>query len=85
MLSGWERTAYRFAKLLLQPSNVLLLDEPTNHLDRTTRRKLIEALERYDGTLLCASHDPALVERVATRVYEVADCGVREVLEHRRD
>ena len=85
VLSGGERSRVALAKLLLQPSNVLLLDEPTNHLDRTTRRKLIEALERYDGTLLCASHDPALVERVATRVYEVADCGVREVLEHRRD
>ena len=85
VLSGGERSRVALAKLLLQPSNVLLLDEPTNHLDRTTRRKLIEALERYDGTLLCASHDPALVERVATRVYEVADCGVREILEHRRD
>ena len=85
VLSGGERSRVALAKLLLRPSNVLLLDEPTNHLDRTTRRKLIEALERYDGTLLCASHDPAIVERVATRVYEVDDLGVREVLERRRD
>ena len=85
VLSGGERSRVALAKLLLRPSNVLLLDEPTNHLDRTTRRRLIEALERYDGTLLCASHDPAIVERVATRVYEVDDLGVREVLERRRD
>jgi ATP-binding cassette subfamily F protein 3 len=73
------------AKFLIQPTNVLLLDEPSNHLDRTTRRKLIEALQAYDGTILCASHDPGIVEGVATHVYEVADGGIRELLERRRE
>lgn len=85
VLSGGERSRVALAKFLIQPTNVLLLDEPTNHLDRTTRRKLIEALERYEGTILCASHDPGIVEGVATRVYEVRDTGVRELLERRRD
>ena len=73
------------AKFLIQPTNVLLLDEPTNHLDRTTRRKLIDALEKYEGTIVCASHDPGILERVATRVYEVKDGGCREVIARRRD
>jgi ATP-binding cassette subfamily F protein 3 len=85
VLSGGERSRIALAKFLLQPTNVLLLDEPTNHLDRTTRRKLIEALEKYEGTVICASHDPAILERVATRVYEVKDGACTEVLARRRE
>jgi ATP-binding cassette subfamily F protein 3 len=85
VLSGGERSRVALAKFLLQPTNVLLLDEPTNHLDRPTRRKLIEALERYDGTIICASHDPGILDRVATRVYEVADGGCRELIDRRRE
>jgi ATP-binding cassette subfamily F protein 3 len=85
VLSGGERSRVALAKFLLQPTNVLLLDEPTNHLDRTTRRKLIEALEKYDGTIICASHDAGILDRVATRVYEVADTACREVLSRRKD
>ena len=85
MLSGGERSRVALAKLTLQQTNVLILDEPTNHLDRTTRRKLLEVLESYEGTILCAAHDPGILERVATRVYEVADLSVRELIEHRKD
>ena len=85
VLSGGERSRVALAKFLIEPSNVLLLDEPTNHLDRPTRRKLIDALEKYEGTIVCASHDPAILERIATRVYEVKDGGCRELLERRRD
>ncbi len=85
VLSGGERSRVALAKFLIQPSNVLLLDEPTNHLDVNTRRRLVEALEGYDGTVICASHDPAILERVATRVYEVSDGDCRELEEYRRD
>ncbi len=84
VLSGGERSRVALAKFLIQPTNVLILDEPTNHLDRTTRRKLIEALQKYAGTILCASHDPGIVEGVATHVYEVNDGACREILERRK-
>jgi len=85
VLSGGERSRVALAKLVLQPTNVLLLDEPTNHLDRSTRRKLIDVLEKYDGTILCAAHDPLILKRVATRVYEVKDGGCRELIDYRKD
>ena len=84
VLSGGERSRVALAKFLVQPTNVLLLDEPTNHLDRTTRRKLIEALGEYDGTIVCASHDPGIVDQIATHVYEVADGSLNELLSQRK-
>lgn len=84
-LSGGERSRVALAKLTLQPTNVLLLDEPTNHLDRTTRRKLIDVLASYGGTIICAAHDPGILDRVATRVYEVSEGECRELIEYRKD
>jgi ATP-binding cassette subfamily F protein 3 len=84
VLSGGERSRVALAKFLIQPTNVLLLDEPTNHLDRTTRRKLLEALEGYEGTVLCSSHDEGVID-LATHVYEVKDTAVRELIERRKD
>jgi ATP-binding cassette, subfamily F, member 3 len=75
-LSGGERSRIALAKLLLRPSNLLLLDEPTNHLDITTRERLEETLAGYPGTLVFATHDRYLVDRLATRVAEVAWGGV---------
>jgi ATP-binding cassette, subfamily F, member 3 len=71
MLSGGEKSRVALAKFLVQPNNVLLLDEPTNHLDVATRQELLNALGDYDGTIICASHDPAIVEEIATHVYTV--------------
>jgi ATP-binding cassette, subfamily F, member 3 len=76
-LSGGERNRVALAKLLLRPSNLLLLDEPTNHLDVATRERLEETLSGYTGTLVFATHDRYLVDRLATRVAEVADGRVR--------
>jgi len=52
---------------------VLLLDEPTNHLDSATRKSLVQALKSYDGTIICATHDQAILDTVATHVYEIRD------------
>jgi ATP-binding cassette subfamily F protein 3 len=63
--------------MLLQPSNFLLLDEPTNHLDLRAKDVLLEALEKFTGTVVFVSHDRYFIDKLATRVFEVADGGVQ--------
>jgi ATP-binding cassette subfamily F protein 3 len=49
------------------------MDEPTNHLDLDSSEALIDALTRYQGTLLFVSHNRSFVNGLATQVWEVRD------------
>ena len=77
VLSGGERNRYALARMLLHPSNFLLLDEPTNHLDMRAKDVLLESLEKFQGTVVFVSHDRYFIDKLATRVFEVADGGVQ--------
>ncbi|MBX5495004.1 MAG: ABC-F family ATP-binding cassette domain-containing protein [Bryobacteraceae bacterium] len=72
VLSGGERNRYALARMLMRPSNFLLLDEPTNHLDLRAKDVLLNALMEFTGTVVFVSHDRYFLDRVPTRVFEVA-------------
>jgi ATPase subunit of ABC transporter with duplicated ATPase domains len=63
-LSPGERTRAGLAVLMARHVNCLVLDEPTNHLDIPAIEELERALEAYPGTLVLATHDRRLLERV---------------------
>jgi ATP-binding cassette subfamily F protein 3 len=84
MLSGGERSRLRLLTLLVGDANLLLLDEPTNHLDMGSVEALADALEDYTGTILLVTHDRHLIDRVATRVLEIHDGGLRNHLSSSR-
>jgi ATPase subunit of ABC transporter with duplicated ATPase domains len=63
-LSPGERTRAGLAVLMARRVNCLVLDEPTNHLDIPAIEELERALDAYPGTLVLATHDRRLLERV---------------------
>jgi ATPase subunit of ABC transporter with duplicated ATPase domains len=67
-LSGGEKRRLQMLRLLAAEPNVLLLDEPTNDLDIDTLAALEDLLDTWPGTVIVASHDRYLVERVCDTV-----------------
>jgi ATP-binding cassette subfamily F protein 3 len=62
---------------MLEGANCLLLDEPTNHLDIESVEMLEASLESFEGTAIFVSHDRYFLDRIADRILEVSDGGVR--------
>ena len=72
-LSGGEKSRLVMARMLFDPPNFLVLDEPTNHLDLATKEMLVEALSKFEGTMLFVSHDRAFLRGLSNRVLVLSE------------
>lgn len=77
-LSGGETARLLIAKMMLLQPNILIFDEPTNHLDMEAIDELARSLESYEGTLLFVSHNRYFVSRIANRIIEISNLGVKD-------
>jgi ATP-binding cassette subfamily F protein uup len=71
-LSGGWRKRLALVKGIINFPQLLLLDEPTNHLDIDGINWLENTLSTLKCTVFFVSHDRAHIERIATRVIELA-------------
>ncbi len=67
-LSGGEQQRVSIAVALANDPQIILADEPTGNLDLESREKvlslLIEKAVAYKKTLIIATHDPFILEKV---------------------
>lgn len=75
-LSGGEQQRIAIARALVNRPQVLLADEPTGNLDPKTSADIMDLLAQInDGgtTVIMATHEAAIVDRMRRRVIELAD------------
>ncbi|RYY61789.1 MAG: ABC transporter ATP-binding protein [Chitinophagaceae bacterium] len=78
VLSGGEKARVALAKTMISKANFLMLDEPTNHLDMHSCDLLIDALAKYQGSLILVSHDRHFVSKTANKIWEIVDHEIKE-------
>ncbi|MCO5240205.1 MAG: ABC-F family ATP-binding cassette domain-containing protein [Chitinophagaceae bacterium] len=78
VLSGGEKARVALAKTIVSKANFLILDEPTNHLDMLSIDLLIEALNRYQGSVIMVSHDRHFISKAANRIWEIEDHEIKD-------
>lgn len=72
---GWKMRV-SLAKILLLNPDVLLMDEPTNHLDVESIVWLEAWIQSFKGSVLMTSHDREFMNRLVTRIVEIANRAV---------
>jgi cell division transport system ATP-binding protein len=75
-LSGGEQQRVSIARAFVNHPPLLLADEPTGNLDPETSvdiMRLLYRINRTGTTVLIASHDQAMVDKMRRRVLELSD------------
>lgn len=77
-LSGGEKRRLLVAKLSLIKGNFLCLDEPTNHLDIPSKEAVVDALKKFEGTILIVTHDREILKGLVNKIYYLEDGTIKE-------
>jgi ATP-binding cassette subfamily F protein uup len=72
-MSGGEKRRVALCRALAAQPDLLLLDEPTNHLDAESILWLETFLRTFAGAVIFVTHDRYFLDRVATRIIELAE------------
>jgi ATP-binding cassette subfamily F protein 3 len=78
ILSGGEKARIALAKTIVSRANFLMLDEPTNHLDMHSCDLLVEALNKYEGSIILVSHDRYFISKTANKIWEIDNLKIKE-------
>ena len=76
MLSGGEQQRVGIARAVVNKPALLLADEPTGNLDPALSAEIMELFRQFNGvgvTVLIATHDLPLVERLQKRVLTLGE------------
>ncbi len=71
-LSGGQQKILVLSVAFAIAPDFILLDEPENHLDIVSRMALIGIMDEFKGGIIFISHDRLIIDKVATKVAEVA-------------
>ncbi|MDR2080735.1 MAG: ATP-binding cassette domain-containing protein [Campylobacteraceae bacterium] len=74
-ISGGEKHRMMLSKIMLEKGNFLILDEPNNHLDLEAIIALGEALYKFEGVVICVTHDRELIDAFANRIIKIEENG----------
>jgi cell division transport system ATP-binding protein len=75
-LSGGEQQRVALARAIVNKPALLLADEPTGNLDPKTSDEIMALLDRINQngtTIVMATHDRGIVDRLQKRVVELID------------
>ena len=76
------------ASVLVYRPEVLLLDEPTAYVDGKTRRHILKILDDFEGTLIIATHELDVAEKLADKFillnldHRIEAVGGKEILKN---